>query len=182
MLPGYLSEMEVQTLLAECLREGKEFTYQEPVYDGVSPLPSVGKYLKKCKKAQLLASVPITPKKYVIDEKYKAAGLNLIRLPPYHCEFNPIELVWAQCKGEVAKKNVTYELQKAMDLMREAAVNMGPEEWAKLVEHAIKEEKKAMSGDVVLETLVERAIEAAQARADVGDSEASSESDTPTTC
>ncbi|CAK1585278.1 unnamed protein product [Parnassius mnemosyne] len=26
-------------------------------------------------------------------------GVTVLRLPPYHCELNPIELIWAQAKG-----------------------------------------------------------------------------------
>ncbi|XP_025200475.1 uncharacterized protein LOC112598292 [Melanaphis sacchari] len=55
-------------------------------------------------KAQLLTKVqelkPRT-KSYVIDNLAKHAGHTVLRLPPYHCEFNPIELAWAMVKGYV---------------------------------------------------------------------------------
>ncbi len=38
-------------------------------------------------------------KKYRVDEMAKAAGHEVVRLPPYHCTFNPIELVWADEKA-----------------------------------------------------------------------------------
>lgn len=34
--------------------------------------------------------------RYVIDELAEASGRVVLRTPPYHCELNPIELVWAQ--------------------------------------------------------------------------------------
>ncbi|CAC5403600.1 unnamed protein product [Mytilus coruscus] len=40
-------------------------------------------------------------KKYVIDELAKAHGHVVLRLPPYHCELNPIEMVWSDLKGFV---------------------------------------------------------------------------------
>ncbi|VDH88880.1 Hypothetical predicted protein [Mytilus galloprovincialis] len=43
-------------------------------------------------------------KKYVIDELAKAHGHVVLRLPPYHCELNPIEMVWSDLKGFVARK------------------------------------------------------------------------------
>lgn len=49
-------------------------------------------------------------KKYVVDEMAKARGMEVIRLPPYHCELNPIELIWAQIKGKVARENTTFKL------------------------------------------------------------------------
>jgi transposase len=33
-----------------------------------------------------------------------------LRLPPYHSHLNPIELVWAKVKGEVAAENKTFKL------------------------------------------------------------------------
>ena len=35
---------------------------------------------------------------YEIDKIAKDFGHCVIRLPPYYCEFNPIELIWAQVK------------------------------------------------------------------------------------
>jgi len=61
-------------------------------------------------KAQLLTKVkklkPRT-KSYVIDNLAKDAGHTVLRLPPYHCEFNPIELAWAMVKGYVKQENTT---------------------------------------------------------------------------
>lgn len=36
---------------------------------------------------------------YIVDELLKERGHDVLRLPPYHCEFNAIELIWAQAKG-----------------------------------------------------------------------------------
>ena len=38
------------------------------------------------------------PKKYVIDDTATAAGYSVDCLPPYHCVFNQIEMVWNQLK------------------------------------------------------------------------------------
>jgi len=34
--------------------------------------------------------------KHVVDELARSHGHYVLRLPPYHCELNPIELIWAQ--------------------------------------------------------------------------------------
>ncbi|CAK1603272.1 unnamed protein product [Parnassius mnemosyne] len=47
---------------------------------------------------------PARPK-YVLDEMAKEAGHNLVRLPPYHCQYNAIELIWAQIKGKNLNKS-----------------------------------------------------------------------------
>lgn len=50
-------------------------------------------------KAQLLKIVNYYKDKYnlyVIDELSKSQNKTVFRLPPYRCELNPIELIWAQ--------------------------------------------------------------------------------------
>ncbi|XP_063231451.1 uncharacterized protein LOC134535938 isoform X5 [Bacillus rossius redtenbacheri] len=36
--------------------------------------------------------------RYEVDELARNYGHEILRLPPYHCHYNAIELVWAQCK------------------------------------------------------------------------------------
>ena len=40
-------------------------------------------------------------KTYKIDELIKSHGHNVLRLPPYMCDLNPIELAWAQLKRKM---------------------------------------------------------------------------------
>ena len=80
----------------------------------------------------------------------------------YHCEFNPIELVWGYAKSAVAKHNGTYNLKRAMAVMREECLKCDAEYWKKVEKHAIKEEQKVLAGDVVLRAIVERAAHSAQ--------------------
>lgn len=37
-------------------------------------------------------------------------GHEVVRLPPYHCQYNPIELIWAHVKSKVAEKNNTFKM------------------------------------------------------------------------
>ena len=41
---------------------------------------------------------------YAVDKLAKTAGHEVLHLPPYHCELNPIELAWVQVQGYVMKK------------------------------------------------------------------------------
>nr|XP_049693359.1 uncharacterized protein LOC110382585 [Helicoverpa armigera] len=70
-------------------------------------------YEPKETKVQLLEKVKGVKteyKSYVIDEMAKEVGVEVFRLPPYHCELNPIELVWADVKGYVARNNTTFKM------------------------------------------------------------------------
>ena len=42
---------------------------------------------------------------FQIDMTAKLRGHTILRLPPYHCELNPIELIWSQVKDYVAVEN-----------------------------------------------------------------------------
>jgi transposase len=35
---------------------------------------------------------------YEIDVLLAQNDIDVLRLPPYHCQYNPIELAWAHCK------------------------------------------------------------------------------------
>lgn len=39
-------------------------------------------------------------KRYELDEITSSMGHKVIRLPPYHCQYNPIELIWAQVTSQ----------------------------------------------------------------------------------
>jgi transposase len=56
-------------------------------------------------------------KRYELDEIAVERGHQIIRLPPYHCQYSPIELIWAKVKGEVADQNSTFWLADVERLM-----------------------------------------------------------------
>lgn len=79
---------------------------------------------------------------YVVDEMAKEVGVEVLRLPPYHCELNPIELVWADVKGYVARKNTTFKMADVKKLLQEALNNISAEKWQNCISHVKKEETK----------------------------------------
>jgi transposase len=58
-----------------------------------------------------------TPAVYKTDKVANLHGHEVLRNTVRHCEFNPIELIWAQVKGFVAKNNTTFRLKDAKELM-----------------------------------------------------------------
>ena len=73
--------------------------------------------------------------KYRIDTVAEEAGHEVVRLPPYHCQYNPIELVWAQVKTYVAQRN-TFKMADLKPLLKEALRNVTPQNWMEAVRHA----------------------------------------------
>jgi len=46
-----------------------------------------------------------------LDEIALQMGHEVVRLPPYHCQYNPIESIWEQVKGKVAEKNNNFKME-----------------------------------------------------------------------
>jgi transposase len=67
-------------------------------------------YHDKMVKPQLLelAKAHKPAPSYTIDQLIRGHGHEVLRLPPYHPELNPIELIWSQLKSIVRSRNVTF--------------------------------------------------------------------------
>ncbi|XP_075730481.1 uncharacterized protein LOC119185563 [Rhipicephalus microplus] len=78
---------------------------------------------------------------YRVDVLAKAAGHDVVRLPPYHCEFNPIELIWSQVKGYVAANNTTFTLAGVEKLVRESIDRVTPDNWLQACAHVQKSKR-----------------------------------------
>lgn len=73
-------------------------------------------------KAELLGKLmPFKDKEkmYELDILAAQHGHTVIRLPPYHCQYKPIELLWAKVKEEIAKKIqlLSYPMSKNWCIM-----------------------------------------------------------------
>lgn len=90
-------------------------------------------------KAELMSRIPEhlrqAAKIYKIDKTAEEFGHTVLRLPPYHCDLNPIELVWAKVKNEVARVNSDYTLKTVEVLLNDALNNVSAEDWRKAVDH-----------------------------------------------
>ncbi|KAF0745140.1 DDE 3 domain-containing protein [Aphis craccivora] len=74
-------------------------------------------------------------KKYELDEIALQMGHEVVRLPPYHCQYNPIELIWAQVKEEVAKNNTTFKFDDVEKLLNDALDSVTVDNWKKCTDH-----------------------------------------------
>jgi len=89
-------------------------------------------------KPQLLAKVNEIKGKYVsyvVDNMAKDAGHTVLRLPPYHCELNPIELAWAMVKSYVKKNNTTFKINDVRILLNTAIERVSSENWQNFIQH-----------------------------------------------
>ena len=73
-------------------------------------------------------------------QTYRRRDIKILRLPVGHSELNPIELVWAQLKSEVARKNTTFKIANFKCLMNNALQGVTRLNWSKDINHVLKVE------------------------------------------
>ncbi|CAK1599808.1 unnamed protein product [Parnassius mnemosyne] len=92
------------------------------------------------------------------DEMAAAKGMTVLRLPSYNCELNPIELVWFQAKGYVARHNRSFKMAEVKKILLESISNVTPDKWQECISHTIKEEDKMCTLDDLIDTVADSLI------------------------
>ncbi|CAK1600061.1 unnamed protein product [Parnassius mnemosyne] len=96
--------------------------------------------------------------KYAVDEMAAERGVTVLRLPPYQCELNPIELIWAQVKEYVARNNKTFKMKDIKKLFEERLNEVTAEKCSSCVAHIIKEEDKMFILDHMIDSVSNKFI------------------------
>jgi hypothetical protein len=73
--------------------------------------------------------------------------VTVCRLPPYHCELNPIELVWSQIKRYVAVHNTQFKASFMDNLIDNAFDAFSDNQWANYCKHAEHTEQGLWKAD-----------------------------------
>nr|XP_023024938.1 uncharacterized protein LOC111513011 [Leptinotarsa decemlineata] len=96
--------------------------------------------------------------KYAVEDVAEKYKVTVLRLPPYHCELNPIELIWAQVKGYVARHYTTFKMKDVKVLFDQAIMEITSENWQKAIQHVLKEEDKMWELDNLVDQVVDPII------------------------
>ena len=107
---------------------------------------------------KLIAPFKNQQKQYVLDRIANEMGHEVIRLPPYHCQYNLIELIWAKVKREIADRNTTFRLAVVEKLMHEAIDNTTQEDWISRVRHAEQLQEDNFHKEVARDETIESII------------------------
>lgn len=86
-------------------------------------------HLIKLELLELVKKIKPRRPEYILDKEAERQGYRVLRLPPYHCEYNPIEMVWAWLKSYVKERNNSYRLKDVEILFMEAVKNFTPDLW-----------------------------------------------------
>lgn len=97
---------------------------------------------------------------YKIDSLIKNEGHDVVRLPPYHCDLNAIEYVWASVKLYIKERNVTGDLslQNLQSLLKDALSKVDKDEWAEHCKHVEEIEDDYWKKDGLIEELVDDCV------------------------
>ena len=66
-------------------------------------------------------------KNYTVDRIATENGHKTLRLPPYYCQYNSIELIWAKVKKFVADRN-PFKMSDLEELAKGAIAKVMPED------------------------------------------------------
>jgi transposase len=75
------------------------------------------------------------------DEDATDWGHEVLRLPPHHCIFNPIEMIWTQLKGNLKRNNTSRNpkfSEQTTHLIKEEMSNIDSTKWANCERHVIE--------------------------------------------
>ncbi|GJQ77634.1 hypothetical protein Trydic_g12762 [Trypoxylus dichotomus] len=81
---------------------------------------------------------------YTFDKLFVERGHTVLRFPPYYPDLNPVELIWATVKGNVAKRNITFTITS--------------EYLQSICNHAIIVEKKYMEQEILTDVAAKKLI------------------------
>lgn len=83
---------------------------------------------------------------YKIDNCAVANGHTILRLPPYHCDLNPIELIWSMVKRKVAAHNISSNSNMEA-LIHQAFEEISTDLWQAECEHVKRIENEYIERD-----------------------------------
>jgi transposase len=92
---------------------------------------------------------------YRFDKIQKEYGHEILRLPPYSPEFNPIEKAWGIVKNWVATHNTTFKLKDVEELTRRKFNEMSVETWQNVCRNVVNVEKKFIEKEHLFDDAVD---------------------------
>lgn len=112
---------------------------------------------------------------YKINQLLEAHGHTVVKLPPYHCDLNAIELIWSLVKRDVASKNVNVSAKELLPIINKCFNNITTAQWQKECEHVKHVEEKYWEQDHLMDNLQEFIINVTESESEDETDESESE-------
>ncbi|XP_043191568.1 uncharacterized protein LOC122391939 isoform X2 [Amphibalanus amphitrite] len=126
--------------------------------------------LRKVELLELVRPLKQT-REYVLDKVAQEAGHEVLRLPPYHCDLNPIEMVWANMKTHVRQFNNTGHLNDVERLLLDSRDAAPPDLWRNCCRHVRELEEVYWRADGMMEDIEPVIVSLQDSSSDDSDSE-----------
>ncbi len=88
--------------------------------------------------------------KFAVEEICERHDQTVIRLPPYHCHRNAIEMGWSKVKSHLRGEQVTSIANEAEERIRETVDRVTKEDWTKYCNHIDKESANLIENEIIL--------------------------------
>ena len=111
----------------------------------------------------------------VTDKIAKKYGHEVLRLSPYHCDLNAIELIWADEKNFVAQENTEMTLKSVEELFRKRRAEITAEICRNCVEHVKHVENSYWETDRILDEKLDKLKVLLESREDESDTDTEEE-------
>jgi len=96
---------------------------------------------------------------YTVDRILRERGFQVLRLPPYSCDLNPIELIWNLLKQKIAAHNVSsVPLSTLKEMTRNDIREITQEDWVKACNKVKKIEDDYWRRDALMEEAIDNLI------------------------
>ena len=107
-------------------------------------------------KKELLALSKLNqrPKHYVLEGLLRGTQHEILRLPPYHACFNPIELAWGLVKRYFEAhvgRNQDYSVESMIKIFEEALATVTPQVWSNICDKVEKKILEAYDAEIANE-------------------------------
>ncbi|CAH2099013.1 unnamed protein product [Euphydryas editha] len=116
--------------------------------------------MRKAELYDLIQQNKTREKTFKIDELLKCHGHDVLRLPPYMCDLNPIELAWAKVKRLVREHNTTSDLSltRLKEITEKTIKQVTKEDWCGYDKHVLALEENYWKSDGLMEDVVDSFI------------------------
>ncbi|XP_076064272.1 uncharacterized protein LOC143038655 [Oratosquilla oratoria] len=108
-----------------------------------------------------LAALHKDKEMYEIDQIALENGHKVVRLPAYHCTFNPLELIWVKVKSEIKKQNSSDNptLKEIEEMCMSVIKSVSKEDWRECISQSRDVEEEYRIKGKAAEQLIESFVD-----------------------
>ncbi|MFS1564404.1 MAG: transposase [Candidatus Arsenophonus phytopathogenicus] len=113
--------------------------------------------MRKDQLFSLISDNKPSQKLYHVDSVLREHNHTVLRLPPYMCVLNPIELAWAKVKRKVREYNVTgdFSEKRLREVICSALDSVTVDDWEGYIRHVMKVEDEYWEKDGIMEDIMD---------------------------